>query len=276
MSEKGWKAFWLGVVAAVVATVVGGIILFSVENPIKDRLKKPAKRLSYGVTEVTKIYKRPSDTNLVVQVLMGTNQIPVESMWGYRVRIWNSGAEPLKDLDVQFNLSTNSSFYCLAERHNPQPVDEVGAINLLSGNQVRTNHYQLLNPDHSDEVFFVVNMPIDMRVSARGEGLQLKREELAQPEIQMQSWKTWAIAAVIGFFLMTASSFAGELMKDWYVKRRAITHPPKTDMEELDELITSIEKNQKVAERLTPEVLAKIAELNAKADKKKGDKSKRV
>jgi hypothetical protein len=212
---KPWKPwFW-----ALAGTIIGGIIVaivsYAVEGPIKELGKRPPKRLSYAITEVTNIYQRPADTNLYVQVLMDTNHIPVESLWGYRVRVWNSGTEALKDLNVEFQLSTNSSFYCLAERHNPQPPDQVGEIKSLPShpNQVKTNHYQLLNPEHSDEVFFVGNMPTDLKVAARAEGLQIKKEIIEPKGANRRWWLSTIIPAIFATIFIMMCNAVIELFK---------------------------------------------------------------
>jgi hypothetical protein len=215
MSEERGIKPWLWVLAGtVIGGVLVGIILFALEGPVKGFGKHPEKRLSYAITEVRNIYRRPPETNLVVQLIKGSDKLPVENMWGYRVKIWNSGSEPLNDLPVEFHLSTESSFYCLAEQHSAQPKDLIGAISDVSTNAhgVRTFKYQYLNSDYSDEVFFVVNQPCDIRVVARGPNLLVQKEV-----IKARTWTSRfvyvALVIAIGVIVGAVLEMLGRLRK---------------------------------------------------------------
>ena len=63
-----------------------------------------------------------------MQVMKDADKLPIEGLWGYRVKVWNSGSEPLNDLPIEFHFSgAGSPFYCVAEHHNaPKRLD--GAI----------------------------------------------------------------------------------------------------------------------------------------------------
>jgi hypothetical protein len=256
---KGWKQFWLGVAAAVAATVIGGAILFSVENPIKGFGAKPNKRLSYGITEVKDIYLRPADTNLHVNVLSGTNHIPVESLWGYRVRIWNSGKEPLKDLIVQYRFSTNGSFYCLAEVHNPQPKHEVGDIGSVPPGEsgVAACRYQLLNPEHSDEVFFVVNVQCDVQVVARDEGLSIKREFL-----EKRTSRSWTSSLGPGVVAGLVAGFA------YLIADRKRNSKIETLESQLEKFATAVRADTELLKQANsqPTIQGKLKEIQKAAD----------
>ena len=87
------------------------------------------------------------------------DDVPTTYLFSHKVRIWNSGDVPIKDLPIRFIFDTdNKEFKIFNINHSTKPAYEFGKISLqdISANSKRFT-YELLNPDDEDIITFLTN-----------------------------------------------------------------------------------------------------------------------
>jgi hypothetical protein len=148
-----------------------GLVIVSIQFGIPKILERNME-LSYSIEDPI-IYIEPQTIgNLVVEI----NGEQTSSLYAYKVRIWNSGDLPIKNLPIRFVFDrTESDFKIFSVAHDTKPKYEFGEI-VEQGNDTHSKRfiYSLLNSNDEDVVTFLTNYPASLSVYAKLEGLSVK------------------------------------------------------------------------------------------------------
>lgn len=195
----------------VVPLVVGLVI--AILTYVLPKIFAESRQLSYQVEEPLAYLDKTSLGTAVVKV----NDVPVPEVFAARVRVWNSGSLPLKDLGVRFEFSpAETDFRVLSVSHNTKPTREFGAIT-EQGSEVNAKRFvfALMNPEDEDDVVFLTTAKVDVKVFSKAEGLSLKT---VSPEKRGEfKWYYAVLGAMLASLL---STFVEGLLKGWRQRRK--------------------------------------------------------
>lgn len=164
-----------------------------------------SKQISYSIEEAVPYL----DKNSIGKAIIKVNDILVPEVFVVRVRIWNSGSLPLKNLGVLFEFDqVGESFRILSTSHDTKPSKEFGVIS-ETGQGVRSRRfeYSLLNPDDSDSVVFLTTTNGNLNVFSKSEGLLLKAVSVEKGGFR------WYDAALVAMLASVASTLVELLLK---------------------------------------------------------------
>lgn len=176
-----------------------------------------SKELSFTVDPPLAYLDRNSLGNASVKV----NDSPVPAVFAAKVRIWNSGNLPLKDLAVRFELtSADKDFRILSTNHNTQPAKEFGAISEGgSEEQSKRYIYQLLNPKDEDTLIFLTTAKADITIYSKAENLSVKS---VAPNNQGEfKWYLVLIGTMIASILTTVVEGLFRLLRRRWLRNKA-------------------------------------------------------
>lgn len=164
-----------------------------------------SKQVSYSIEEAVPYL----DKNSIGKAVIKVNDILVPEVFVVRVRIWNSGSLPLKNLGVLFEFDqVEEGFRILSTSHDTSPSKEFGAIAETSQSvRSRRFEYGLLNPGDSDSVVFLTTANGNVNVFSKSEGLLLK----AVP-VESRGFR-WYDAALVAMLASIASTLVELLLK---------------------------------------------------------------
>lgn len=164
-----------------------------------------SKQISYSIEEAVPYL----DKNSIGKAAIKVNDILVPEVFVVRVRIWNSGSLPLRNLGVLFEFDrVGEGFRILSTSHDTSPSKEFGVIVETSQSvHSRRFEYSLLNPDDSDSVVFLTTTNGDLNVFSKSEGLLLK----AVP-VEKRGFR-WYDAALVAILASIASTLVELLLK---------------------------------------------------------------
>ena len=155
----------------VVGLVVGA---FTVVLPklFADKLE-----LSYEIDSPTAFLDDPAVREVVQIEVKGK---AVSDLISFRVRLWNSGDKPIKELPLQVDFDSKSNnFSILNVRHQTTPAEVFGNIDSLKITpKSRRYKYELLNSGDEDVITFLANGPATLEFNAKAEGLTVKEQKL--------------------------------------------------------------------------------------------------
>jgi hypothetical protein len=161
--SKSWLTLFI------IPLVIGLIIaLFTFVVP---KLFEKGKKLNYSVDGPSAYLDKNSIGNIKVVV----NDVPTANLFGYKVRLWNSGGVPLKNLPILFNFSQNKpGLVFFSVSHDTKPSLEFGGIREEgSDDHSKRFVYELLNPGDEDVVTFLLNDNPKLQLYSKSEGLKL-------------------------------------------------------------------------------------------------------
>jgi hypothetical protein len=203
-SQPPW---WLTIL---VGPLIVGILVALVTFVIPKWLSL-GKQLSYSIdgpiTLLDKLALSASGTTITLMV----NGVTVPELFAYKVRLWNSGDSPLKDLPVRLVFDTpEQGFQILEVKHETTPKHEFGKI-VEQGSDATSKRFvfELLNPDDEDSITLMTNKSPHLQVYAKAEGLQLALVETTKKSPFDEGFTT--VVAI-------ASAFAGMSLQILWVK----------------------------------------------------------
>jgi hypothetical protein len=173
-----------------------------------------SRQLSYQIEEPLAYLDKTSLGSAAVRV----NDVAVPEVYAARVRVWNSGTLPLKDLPVRFEFTPLAGdFRVLSASHNTKPAREFGLI-AEQGSEVNTKRfvYALMNPGDEDDVVFLTTAKVDVKVFSKAEGLSVKAVEA-----EKQTDFKWYHAALGAMLASILSSIVEAAFKGWRQRRKA-------------------------------------------------------
>lgn len=194
-----------------VPLVVGLVIaLFAYVLP---KFFAESRQLSYTVEEPVAYLDKSSIGSAVVKV----NEVTVPEVFAARVRIWNSGSLPLKELAVRFELSSvDKDFRILSVSHNTKPTKEFGAVTEQGSDAISKRFiYALLNQEDEDNVVFLTTAKSDVKVFSKAESLSVK----AVPAEKRGEFK-WYYAVIGAMLASLLSSFVEIALRLWRERRK--------------------------------------------------------
>jgi hypothetical protein len=129
------------------------------------------KEISYTVEGPTSYVNQQAYGAVTITV----NGVTTPSLFAYKVRLWNSGGSPIKDLPVRFSFNPGgSSFQVFNVVHDTKPKVEFGKIEENGSDQNSKRFvYELLNPDDEDIITFLINTDAPLTVNTKSEGLRV-------------------------------------------------------------------------------------------------------
>lgn len=196
------------------APLVVGIVVAIVSYALPKFLVE-SRQISYTVEEPVAYLDKSSIGTASVKV----NDISVPEVFAVRVRVWNSGSLPLKDLGVLFEfVPDEKDFRILSVNHNTKPPKEFGLIT-EQGNNSDTKRfvYGLLNPDDMDSIVFLTTARADVKVFSKAESLSVK-----SISAEKRTDFSWYQAALLAMLASVASTFVEFLIKVWRESRRKL------------------------------------------------------
>lgn len=202
------KSKWLR--DLLVIPLVVGIIIAVISFGL-PRLLDKGKELSYSIDGPTPSISRTGLGDITITV----NGVSTPQIYTYRIRLWNSGREPLTNLPVRLVFTTQDvEFRVFSIGHATVPKFEFGAIREDDiDNKSKRFVYELLNSDSQDIVTLVTNSPADLELYSNSEGMRLREDRLRTPS----RWISIAgsAASVAGLF----AAFLALLFKEGLVRR---------------------------------------------------------
>lgn len=174
----------------VIPLLVG--LLVAVGTFFLPKLFVKGKRLTYEIDGPNSYV----NTTAIPGVAITLNGSPVANLYGYRVRLWNSGDASITNLPVQCRFSpTSPDFKILSVKHETIPQQEFGKIDEQGSDNVSKRFvYELLNPVDEDTITLVTNQEASFELYAKTEGLQIDRKK---EEETSRLWQYAPIAVVI-------------------------------------------------------------------------------
>jgi hypothetical protein len=120
---------------------------------------------------------------------MQVDGIPTSQLFAYKIRIWNSGKRPLKQVPVRLELQpSNPTVKIFSATHTTKPASEFGAIKEETpSSSSRRFLYDLLNPGDEDLVVLPSNTKASMQLYAKVEGMAVKEVHADEREATMYS-----------------------------------------------------------------------------------------
>lgn len=173
MTNKKLEMLLYLLIIPLIVTVISGIILLGVQDLSEKDTE--LKELSYSI-EGPITHLEPDLTGSLEVMI---NNISTSYLFEYRVRIWNSGEVPLKNLPIRFVFDTSEGDFKIFEvEHDTKPKYEFGDItkqDIDEDNDAYSRRfiYALLNPKDEDTVTLWTNSPVSLSVYAKSEGLNL-------------------------------------------------------------------------------------------------------
>jgi hypothetical protein len=167
------------------------------------------KEISYTIEGPTSYVNQQAAGAVTITV----NGVTTPSLFAYKVRLWNSGSSPIKDLPVRFSFNPGGSgFQVFNVVHDTKPTVEFGKIEENGSDQnSRRFVYELLNPDDEDTLTFLINTNAPLAINAKSEGLRVTN---AAPKEQGSWFRVLQIAVLILSFLASAFTLGLKYVAD--------------------------------------------------------------
>jgi hypothetical protein len=186
-----WRTIWVplfvGIVVAGVAFLLP--IIFAKGRQISYSIEQPAPYLIHKVQGVTLLF----------------NGNPTPNVYIAKVKLWNSGSDPLTKIPVLVVFSPTVQIFSI--NHSTSPAYLFGKIeDSAPDSSSREFSYDLLNPNDSDEITLLMNDASTLSLYTKAEGLKAKEV------IHKETWYgSGSLAAIFGA-VSVLSSLVSELI----------------------------------------------------------------
>ena len=161
------------IIPLIVGIIVGtSIAVFTFVLPL---IFEKEKELSYTIDSPAAYLSEETVRDLKIEI----NGIETNSLYAYKVELWNSGDLPLKNLTIRYLFNNEDpDFQVFTVRHVTEPLYEFGSIREddLNGKSKRFI-YSFLNPGDRVTVTFLSNAHGTMSPYTKAEGLSVKQVE---------------------------------------------------------------------------------------------------
>lgn len=168
--------------------IIVGVVL-SIAGYFVPKFFEKGKQISYSIEGPTAAFDFTS--KLIV------DGVDVANIYGYKVRVWNSGSAAVQALPVRFQFETQApDFKIFNVTHETAPKIEFGSIDEKGGDAFSKRFiYQLLNASDQDVLTFSTNTSAPLSVYAKAEGLKLRRIDPVHP-IPLASYLRWGLLVI--------------------------------------------------------------------------------
>jgi len=186
------------VLPLVVGLIVSGVT-FGFSKILADK-----NELSYEIDSPTNYLNDPA----VKRINVSVDGKPVKDIVAYRVRLWNSGDKPIKNIPVRIVFNPHQKdFQIFSLAHNTTPKFEFGEISELSSEKATKRFkYSLLNSEDQDIITILTNGASEIEFFAKAEGLKVKERKQDEGPF---SWKWQAI-----FLFAALAAVLSEMLKE--------------------------------------------------------------
>ncbi len=169
--------------------IVVALITFLVPKLFEEK-----NELSYTLDGPTTYIGPNNISGIKVEI----NGVPSSSLVAYKLRMWNSGGSPLKNVPVRLNFDpSDNKFRIFRITHSTKPQFEFGKITADSIDfSSRRFLFELLNPGDEDTVTILTNQSPPLSLFAKAEGLTLNVVKSKEPT----SWLRIGILALGAVF----------------------------------------------------------------------------
>ena len=123
------------------------------------------------------------NTSTSLPIKIAVNGIETTNIFGYKIRLWNSGSVPLTMVPVRFAFEvTSTNFHVFNVSHTTTPKRDFGKID-ENGSDASSKRfiYELLNPNDEDVLTFVTDVGAPLSIFAKAEGLRTKFVKVESP-----------------------------------------------------------------------------------------------
>jgi hypothetical protein len=181
--------------------LVVGIVVAAVTYVLPKYFEK-GKKLSYSIDGPTAYV----NSGAIGAVKITIGGIETTNVFGYKVRLWNSGSVSLTGLAVRFAFETvDTNFTIFNVTHDTLPKKEFGKIEENGSDACSKRFvYELLNPKDQDVLTFVTDRNAPLSVFAKSEGLRTELVEASNQPSKFESWlKVTNIVMAVSVSLVT-------------------------------------------------------------------------
>lgn len=192
--------------------VIVGLVI-AIFTYVLPKFFAESRQLSYQVEPPLAYLDKTTLGSASVKV----NDVSVPEVYAARVRVWNSGTLPLKELPVRFEfVSSANDLRILSTSHNTKPTREFGAITEQGSDTISKRFvYTLLNPGDEDDVVFLMTAKADLKVFSKAESLSIKVEQSEKNK----EFK-WYFAVLGGMVASILSTIVEIAFRTWRQRRR--------------------------------------------------------
>ncbi|MDX1526929.1 MAG: hypothetical protein R3273_11900 [Pseudidiomarina maritima] len=190
-------------------------VVIAVVSFLLPKFLSDSREISYQIEEPLAYLDKASLGSAEVRI----NDSVVQEVFAVRVKTWNSGSVPLKDLAILFEFdSGDQAFQILSATHHTKPAREFGRIEEHGGDESSKRFvYELLNPGDEDSVVFLTTAKADIKVFAKAEKLAVK--EVAPEE---KGEFKWYMAAFGGMLAALLGELIQSILNKWRQRRKRI------------------------------------------------------
>lgn len=190
---------WItGLVFPLIISLITSLFSFYLQEK-----NKKGKVINYSI-EGPITYLEPT-TNSPSSIII--NGIQTQSLYGYKVHLWNSGDHPIENLQVLYNFSNTSSIFSIINvAHKTIPSFQFGNfIETPKNSCSKLFEYQLIN--ENDEIFvnFLTNDLSDLQVWAKLKGLKISEIKSSKSQQKLNEKLSIIIPSVLIFFIAALS-----------------------------------------------------------------------
>jgi len=162
--------------------------------------------LSYSIDEPTVVLNE----SLLGELPVIINDVSAKKVYLFKVRIWNSGEGPIKNIPIQLTFDNlGQGFTILNISHNTTPkylfgkLDDSTIVDKPNGNLSLLFTYELLNSGDEDVITLLANGNATVDAFARGEGLKPIKIDPEKPKVLSSSnAKMLVIIFIVAIFLL--------------------------------------------------------------------------
>lgn len=200
-----WELILTPLVVAIIMAIIADLYLEWRKNEVEKREKNI---LSYTVDTPLQLMNKTLINDTLIAHLRVYNDtsiahLPIntfapDSLLVYRIRLWNSGYNPLSNFTARFVFTPNRPhFQILSHSHRTNPPLDFGDIPEKQIDSLNKRfYYSLLNAGDEDTVSFLTSDSTSIFLNARGVGMTGKRVESDEPSTVSSILSGWLIGIV--------------------------------------------------------------------------------
>ena len=161
------------------------------------------------------------------------NGTPTNHLYGYKVYVWNSGSEPIEDVDILYRFETNDKkFTIFTLMHETNPKYLFGKITQLLKNNIEIKfEYELLNKGDEFQITLLSNAPYPLDIYIHEVGVKeiekafskaqsIKKKYQLICSIPIAVFLFWSVLGTIKFVRGIKSDVPLMIMQKKYIQQQ--------------------------------------------------------